>query len=43
MATTCRAVQVSRPGRLEMAERELTVPPPGQVRIVKSRRKETIP
>jgi hypothetical protein len=26
MATTYRAVQVSRPGRLEMAERELTAP-----------------
>ena len=31
--TTYRAVQVSRPGRLEVVERELTAPPPGKVRI----------
>jgi hypothetical protein len=43
MSTTYRAVRVSRLGRLEMAEREPTVPSRGQVRIVKSRRKETIP
>src|SRR5262249_21575308 len=33
MAKTYRAVQVSKPGRLEVVERELTAPPPGQVRI----------
>jgi hypothetical protein len=31
--TSNRAVQASKPGRLEMVERELTVPPPGKVRI----------
>src|SRR6516225_3828305 len=31
--TTYRAVQVSKPGRLEVVERELTAPPPGKVRI----------
>ena len=31
--TTYRAVQVSKPGRLELVERELTAPPPGKVRI----------
>jgi D-arabinose 1-dehydrogenase-like Zn-dependent alcohol dehydrogenase len=31
--TTYRAVQVSKPGRLEVVERELTSPPPGKVRI----------
>ncbi len=30
---TYRAVQVSKPGRLELVERELTAPPPGKVRI----------
>ena len=33
MTTTYRAVQVSKPGRLEVVERELTAPPPGRVRI----------
>src|SRR5215475_5853681 len=34
MATTSyRAVQVSKPGRLEVVEREVTAPPPGKVRI----------
>src|SRR5262245_42551056 len=33
MARTYRAVQVSKPGRLEVVERELTAPPPGKVRI----------
>ena len=33
MAKTYRAVQVSQPGRLEVVERELRVPPPGKVRI----------
>ena len=33
MAETYRAVQVSKPGRLEVVERELTTPPPGKVRI----------
>jgi D-arabinose 1-dehydrogenase-like Zn-dependent alcohol dehydrogenase len=33
MAKTYRAVQVSKPGRLEVVERELTPPPPGKVRI----------
>jgi D-arabinose 1-dehydrogenase-like Zn-dependent alcohol dehydrogenase len=32
-AKTYRAVQVSKPGRLEVVERELTAPPPGKVRI----------
>jgi alcohol dehydrogenase, propanol-preferring len=32
-ATTYRAVQMSKPGRMEMVERELTAPPPGKVRI----------
>jgi D-arabinose 1-dehydrogenase-like Zn-dependent alcohol dehydrogenase len=32
-ATTYRAVQVSKPGRLEVVERELTAPLPGKVRI----------
>src|SRR3974377_1986506 len=31
--TTYRAVQVSKPGRLEVVEREMTAPPPGKVRI----------
>ncbi len=31
--TTYRAVQVSKPGRMEVVERELTAPPPGKVRI----------
>jgi D-arabinose 1-dehydrogenase-like Zn-dependent alcohol dehydrogenase len=31
--TTYRAVQVSKPGRLEVVQRELTAPPPGKVRI----------
>src|SRR5262249_37659694 len=31
--TSYRAVQASKPGRLEVAERELTAPPPGKVRI----------
>jgi D-arabinose 1-dehydrogenase-like Zn-dependent alcohol dehydrogenase len=31
--TTYRAVQVSKPGRLEVVERELTAPAPGKVRI----------
>jgi len=31
--TTYRAVQVSKPGRLDVVERELTAPPPGKVRI----------
>jgi len=33
MPKTYRAVQVSRPGRLEVVQRELTAPPPGKVRI----------
>ena len=34
MATkTYRAVQVTKPGKLELVERELTAPPPGKVRI----------
>ena len=33
MTTTYRAVQVSKPGRLDVVERELTAPPPGKVRI----------
>src|SRR5262245_8002837 len=33
MAKTYRAVQVSKPGRLEVVERELSAPPPGKVRI----------
>jgi D-arabinose 1-dehydrogenase-like Zn-dependent alcohol dehydrogenase len=33
MGKTYRAVQVSKPGRLEVVERELTAPPPGKVRI----------
>jgi alcohol dehydrogenase, propanol-preferring len=33
MTTTYRAVQVSKPGRLDVVERELTAPPPGNVRI----------
>jgi D-arabinose 1-dehydrogenase-like Zn-dependent alcohol dehydrogenase len=34
MATkTYRAVQVTKPGKLELVERELTAPPPGTVRI----------
>src|ERR1700756_2323233 len=32
-ATSYRAVQASKPGRLEMVEREQTAPPPGKVRI----------
>src|SRR5262249_45632699 len=31
--TSYRAVQASKPGRLEVVERELMVPPPGKVRI----------
>ena len=31
--TTYRAVQVSKPGRLDVVERELTAPLPGKVRI----------
>src|ERR1700756_2696850 len=31
--TSYRAVQASKPGRLEVVERELTAPPPGKVRI----------
>jgi propanol-preferring alcohol dehydrogenase len=31
--TTYRAVQVSKPGRLDLVERELTAPAPGKVRI----------
>ena len=31
--TSYRAVQASKPSRLEMVERELTAPPPGKVRI----------
>ena len=31
--TTYRAVQVSKPGRMEVVQRELTAPPPGKVRI----------
>ena len=31
--TTYRAVQVSKPGSLEVVERKLTSPPPGKVRI----------
>src|SRR5262245_56977612 len=31
--TSYRAVQTSKPGRLEVVERELTAPPPGKVRI----------
>ena len=31
--TTYRAVQVSKPGRLDVVERELTAPAPGKVRI----------
>src|SRR3954464_6289529 len=30
---TYRAVQVTKPGRFEIVERELTMPPPGKVRI----------
>jgi D-arabinose 1-dehydrogenase-like Zn-dependent alcohol dehydrogenase len=33
MAKTYRVVQVSKPGRLEVVEREVTAPPPGKVRI----------
>ena len=33
MAKTYRAVAVSKPGRLELVERELITPPPGKVRI----------
>jgi D-arabinose 1-dehydrogenase-like Zn-dependent alcohol dehydrogenase len=33
MKKTYRAVQVSKPGRLELVERELTAPGPGKVRI----------
>jgi propanol-preferring alcohol dehydrogenase len=33
MTTTYRAVQVSKPGRMDVVERELTAPPPGNVRI----------
>jgi D-arabinose 1-dehydrogenase-like Zn-dependent alcohol dehydrogenase len=33
MAKTYRAVQVTKPGRLELVERELITPPPGKVRI----------
>jgi D-arabinose 1-dehydrogenase-like Zn-dependent alcohol dehydrogenase len=33
MAKTYRAVQVSKPGRLEVVEREVAAPPPGKVRI----------
>src|SRR5262245_52268801 len=33
MAKTYRAVQVSKPGRLEVVQRELAAPPPGKVRI----------
>ena len=33
MAETYRAVQASKPGRLEVVQRELTGPPPGKVRI----------
>jgi alcohol dehydrogenase, propanol-preferring len=33
MTTTYRAVQVSKPGRLDVVERELAAPPPGNVRI----------
>src|SRR5262247_4028165 len=33
MTKTYRAVQVTKPGRLEVVERELTAPPPGKVRI----------
>ena len=33
MAKSYRAVQVSKPGLLEVVERELTAPPPGKVRI----------
>jgi propanol-preferring alcohol dehydrogenase len=33
MTTTYRAVQVSKPGRLDVVERELPAPPPGKVRI----------
>ena len=31
--TTYRAVQVSKPGRMDVVEREVTAPPPGKVRI----------
>src|ERR1700741_1248995 len=31
--TSYRSVQASKPGRLEVGERELTAPPPGKVRI----------
>jgi formylglycine-generating enzyme required for sulfatase activity len=31
--TSYRAVQVNKPGRLELVERELTAPTPGKVRI----------
>src|SRR6201981_1869153 len=31
--TSYRAVQASKPGRLEVVERELTAPPPGKVRL----------
>ena len=31
--TSYRAVQASKPSRLEVVERELTAPPPGNVRI----------
>jgi D-arabinose 1-dehydrogenase-like Zn-dependent alcohol dehydrogenase len=33
MAKTYRAVQVTKPGRLEVVEREVAAPPPGKVRI----------
>ena len=33
MTKTYRAVQVTKPGRLDVVERELTAPPPGKVRI----------
>ena len=33
MTTTYRAVQVSKPGRLDVVQREPTAPPPGRVRI----------
>jgi len=33
MTKTYRAVQVIKPGRLEVVQRELTAPQPGKVRI----------
>jgi hypothetical protein len=32
MTKTYRAVQATKPGQLELVERELTTPPPGKVR-----------